>query len=644
MRTPLLRRATLAFVLLVLAACGKGGDAKKDPGAAPVDLHRPPAVEAPVSDRVVVLILSGFDPALAERWSSDLPGVQRLAPGRHLPRLRIEAPATARHTASQLVTGTRGDRAGVLGGAALDPASLAVIPERLAPGSTLPPFWVLAAQAGIPTRALWTPGGLPDQDLPGLTVVPAALAAPVPAGAVVLLTPGALAPAGRDAGPTVQLQGDPPWKAEVPLGNGASWQIEISALGPEEWRLVLGSVRADVRLGEVGMPVSLPLPAEAGGGAVQVRAAAVRSGEGVVLCLLSPGRDAASGVPLTRPASFAQEWRRYYGPVDTTGGAQGIFRALRADLATPDRLVREIDDELAARQDALLGELGRHDAQLVVAWLPEAGLAGEAFLGLADSGHPGWTGERAVRFGGSSKSAYAELDRVVQATRQALDPSDRLIVVSDHGVESARYLVDLNAVLAKDGLLALRPDVDRASSPTLDQAIRWDRTTAYAVGPGLVYLNQVGREAQGTVTDGARAATLAKVRKLVEGLKAGKASLVAEVLDGATAFPNAPEGRRPDLVVRFAPTVATAPNTMAGRIGAEPVAPNRGAITGTPRGTDGAQGAGMVMSSFGDPGPESELADVAPTVLTLLGVPLPDWMDGHPWPVVQDASASPSKP
>jgi arylsulfatase A-like enzyme len=42
--------------------------------------------------------------------------------------------------------------------------------------------------------------------------------------------------------------------------------------------------------------------------------------------------------------------------------------------------------------------------------------------------------------------------------------------------------------------------------------------------------------------------------------------------------------------------------------------------------------------------PNPRLIDVAPTVLSLFGVPVPDYMDGKPWVITDSAPAPPAEP
>ena len=102
--------------------------------------------------------------------------------------------------------------------------------------------------------------------------------------------------------------------------------------------------------------------------------------------------------------------------------------------------------------------------------------------------------------------------------RARLTPDDVLLVISDHGFQTWRYGVNLNQWLLDEGYLVLRGD---AEAKTLDHVftgmrsqdpVDWSKTRAYALGLGQIYLNRVGREAQGIVEDGEVDALVAEIQ------------------------------------------------------------------------------------------------------------------------------------
>ncbi|MCK6503151.1 alkaline phosphatase family protein [Myxococcota bacterium] len=627
-----------ASAALLWAGCR--GQGPQGPGEATTGAEAPAPERA--KDRVIVLVVPGVDADLVERWRSDLPGLERLIPGRAVVRLQADGPATPAHTAAQLSTGMRGGAHGRLGGAWLDPSTLSLVPAaRVEQGGSARPFWELAAEGGVPTRALWVPGALPATPVDGLTVLPASVPADRPDSAMWLRSEGASVPAADALSVTATLAGQGPWSVEVPLAGGATWPLAVSQPSAGTWRVAADGVQADVRAGELGPPVSFTLPSAVGGGAFLARVAAAPMGEGFVLGLLAPGRVATPGAPVTSPDSFADTWARAHGPVDTTGGVGALLDALRAGVVQPEAFTRGLQEQSQARGAALVEELERGDARLVVAWLPEAGVGAEAFLGLGDSGHPAWTSDRAARYGGAAKTAVVHLDATVKAVREGLQPGDRLLVVSDHGMASVRTLVDLNAALADAGLLALRDPARRDPAPALGTDIAWSRTVAYATGAGLVYLNRAGHHREGIVAAPRLARELARVTSALQGLKEGKRPVVAQVVPGDVAFPEAPAATRPDLVVRFADGFGPAPAMVHGRVGPRTIIPNTSMVTGGYDPADAPTAAGFAVTNFGPPDAGGHLADVGPTVLRLLGLPADGGMSGRAWTSAGEAVPTP---
>ncbi|NOY24694.1 MAG: hypothetical protein GXP62_02380 [Oligoflexia bacterium] len=636
----------LQLPILLLLGCGGGGEAQ--PAKADsivVDPTVPPVADPPVDGRLVVLVVAGVDADLVERWRSDMPAFDHLSAGRNLPRLASLAPVNAQRAAAQLATGRLALGPRLLGGSWLDPVSLSMLP---APAPTLPlgtePFWVTAARAGVSTRALWAPYGLPPQPVPGLWVLPDGLAAFPGASSVTLLTPDSVPPSGPKDSDLVQLQGDPPWQAQISLGPGKPWSVEISEPHPDAYRLTVGSTRADLRLGEVSAPIVIRRRVDDRRQSVALRLSAIPAGDGAAITLLPPGLVGGPHSPVTSPASFADDWARFHGPVDTTGGCAGLLDGFRTGLVSAGALARDLADQAAARQSALLGELGRRDARLVVAWLPSAGLAGQAFAGLADSGHPAWTSELAARHGGDPKTALARLDETLGHVQAALLPGDRLLLVSGSGVISQRVQVDLNAALVDAGLLALDPSVSRDRSPSLATAVDWTGSSAYATGPGFVFLNRVDRQAEGTVDDRHVDAVLTDLNQKLGALSWHDKPVVASITPGTERFPTAAAGDRPDLVVDLVAGVGWSPELLAGRVGPAAVAPNSTGLTGAWGGTNAADAAGFAVTNFGPVDAGARLVDIAPTVLRALGLTLPAGQDGAPWSLVGPSLQTPEPP
>lgn len=626
----MIRGRPFALLTSLLVACSGGRPAPTPEPTGPPGA--PPISDAPVSDRLVVIHLPGVDPDLVERWRTDLPTLDRLSPGRQLPRVDFDPPGLWSVVGDQAATGRRAGAAGPLGGATLDRASGQLVPARLAAQArTQPGYWEIAARAGVPTRSLWMPGPLPPSDTPNLHAVPAELPADQPFGGICVAVGGATPPTAPELGFSTAVEGEGPWTVSVPLGEELSWSLEVEALRLDAWRMTIGGVRTDLSAGEISAPVGVALPDALGGGEVLVRVAATRQGGGALLSVLEAGVGGGGDRAQTVPPGFRAEWERFHGRLDTTGGASGALRALSAGLIGPGQLVQVAQDELEDRGAILVEELRRHDARLVVADLPEAGLVTQGLFGLSDSHHPTWSADLAAQYGPAPKTLYVALDGVLADVRRTLDEGDRLLIVSDHGVHSAHALVDLNAQLAALGRIDGAPAAGQAPA-VLGLDLPWSRVRAWSTGPGYVYVNAEGRGPSGTVRASRVDAEVAALRSALAGLKLQDEAVVADVRTGAEVFPALDADQRPDLVVRFAEGFDVSPVSCHGGVGTRPISPNRAGVTGGVGATT-VDLSGFAVSNFGSVPDDAQVIDLAPTVLSLLGVEASTPLDGKVWDI-----------
>lgn len=151
------------------------------------------------------------------------------------------------------------------------------------------------------------------------------------------------------------------------------------------------------------------------------------------------------------------------------------------------------------------------------------------------------------RYGSVIRDVYCRVDAAIGRLMEAVDEETRIMVLSDHGAGPLQYMINLNRWLAEAGLLQYRDarrdpwgqlrgqgiqalasryrrhvppglrDAIRArlgaqrfddlkgqmESALLSSGIDWTRTRAYALGAGgNLYVNLAGREPQGIVQPG----------------------------------------------------------------------------------------------------------------------------------------------
>jgi predicted AlkP superfamily phosphohydrolase/phosphomutase len=213
--------------------------------------------------------------------------------------------------------------------------------------------------------------------------------------------------------------------------------------------------------------------------------------------------------------------------------------------------------------------------------------------------------------------------------RAKLDAKSVLVVMSDHGFKSFRRGVNINSWLWKNGYLALKDG--KTSSGEWFKDVDWDRTKAYGLGLGGVYLNLKGREAKGVVGPGTEAEALkAEIVRKLSGLKdeAKNATAVNKAYDTAAIYSGPYKGNAPDLIVGYAEGYRASWDSVTGKVDGTVFEDNVKAWGGD-HCIDPAVVPGVLFTSIPLKEKDPSIMDVAPTVLELFGVKPPAQMDGH---------------
>jgi predicted AlkP superfamily phosphohydrolase/phosphomutase len=252
------------------------------------------------------------------------------------------------------------------------------------------------------------------------------------------------------------------------------------------------------------------------------------------------------------------------------------------------------------------------------------------FYRYLEADHPANRGKDTERFKNAILDVYRRADATVGRALAGTGPEDLLIVLSDHGFQSFRRGVNLNAWLRDAGFLALKGDA-RTCGDWFDQ-VDWSRTQAYAFGLGGIYVNQRGREAGGIVAPGAEAAAVK--RAIIEGLNGlpdpeGGRIAIREVFDASAVHSRGPyQAANLDLIVGYDRGYRASWEGATGRVTEAVFSDNTKSWSGD-HCVDPRLVPGVLFSSrpvtAGDPGIE----DLAPTILSLFGVAVPAHMTGR---------------
>jgi len=291
------------------------------------------------------------------------------------------------------------------------------------------------------------------------------------------------------------------------------------------------------------------------------------------------------------------------------------------------------------------------------------------FWHCMDTTHPQHKGE-ATRYQNAILDYYRDIDAQLERILKFADQRTTVIVLSDHGFGALHKFVYLNSWLLEQGFLVLRRGgltlLKRAAfrlgfSPTniykmvaalglggmrgdMDMGTRqqlldtlflsfndvdWSRTRAYARGNfGQIFINLAGREPQGVVQPGTDYENT--VRAIIERLPTLQdpqtgAILASHAKQRDELFSGGATHHAPDIAIFMRDETYVGLGTAD--FPASGVAGAAFGNTGDHRynGILIMQGNGVKPGDLGN----ASLMDIAPTVLHLLGVPVPDDMDGQ---------------
>jgi predicted AlkP superfamily phosphohydrolase/phosphomutase len=212
-----------------------------------------------------------------------------------------------------------------------------------------------------------------------------------------------------------------------------------------------------------------------------------------------------------------------------------------------------------------------------------------------------------------------------------VDHDTLLLVLSDHGFGTFRRAFDTNTWLWQNGLLTLKNGHKPGEEIEGPSAIDWSRTHAYAVGLGGIYLNKKGRESQGIVEEGTDAE---RVRQAIEnGLTgipdaANQTAAVRSISRCESLYSGPFVANAPDLLVNFAPSYRVSWHTAVGGFANSLFEDNQRRWSGdhiiAPECAPG-----ILFSNHKLKADAPSIIDLAPEILTYLGVRVPDSMRGR---------------
>jgi predicted AlkP superfamily phosphohydrolase/phosphomutase len=235
--------------------------------------------------------------------------------------------------------------------------------------------------------------------------------------------------------------------------------------------------------------------------------------------------------------------------------------------------------------------------------------------------------EQGNRYEHAMLDYYRALDEKLARLMRFADDDTAVLVVSDHGAKRMDGGICVNEWLRREGYLVLREEPEAAVRLTPD-LIDWPRTTAWGEGGyySRVFLNVEGREPEGKVAPEDYERVRSELKEKLEALGDDEGRPIGTVAHRPEDLYDERNGIPPDLLVYFGDLYWRS----VGQVGTGTVH-----VFENDTGPDDANHAheGLyVLAAEGVPageGPTRDLRDIAPTILELLGEPVPAEMEGR---------------
>jgi predicted AlkP superfamily phosphohydrolase/phosphomutase len=230
---------------------------------------------------------------------------------------------------------------------------------------------------------------------------------------------------------------------------------------------------------------------------------------------------------------------------------------------------------------------------------------------------------------------YRYVDGEVGQMLELVDDNTVVIVVSDHGAKKMDGGICINEWLRREGYLVLKeePGVEASAGeelvPLEKVEVAWDKTRAWGAGGyyGRLFLNVQGREPRGTIAPDDYERVRDELREKLTGITDPHGNNIGTVVYKPQEVYSEIKGIPPDLIVYFG-------NLCWRSVGSF----GHGGIYASENdtGPDDANHAQEGLFIMYDPKRKQggqriqglHLMDVAPTVLNLMAIPIPEDMEG----------------
>ena len=333
-------------------------------------------------------------------------------------------------------------------------------------------------------------------------------------------------------------------------------------------------------------------------------------------------------LPISHPFIFSVYLAKLLGDFTTLGEADDTW-ALNEGILSEDSFIELTYDNHRESEDMLFNAMDKTKKGVVACWFQTTDSIQHMFFRYLDESHPALNHARKEKSAEVIEDLYKDMDDLIGRVQKKLNKKSTLVVMSDHGFKSFRRGVNLNSWLYQNGYLHLEDG--KTTSEEWFKNVDWNKTKAYGLGLGGIYINQKGRESQGIVSTGEETQALkAELTAKLNGLKDEETGDIAinKLFDRDEIPPGPYKENCPDFIVGYHEGYRVSWDSVTGVVNDTIFEDNTKAWSGD-HCIDPRTVPGVLFSTAKINTDTPAIIDIAPTALELFGVDIPDHMDGH---------------
>jgi predicted AlkP superfamily phosphohydrolase/phosphomutase len=328
--------------------------------------------------------------------------------------------------------------------------------------------------------------------------------------------------------------------------------------------------------------------------------------------------------PISYPNDYSGKLAKRIGYYYTQGMPHDTW-ALTEDRFNEDAFLEHADIILEERIRILEEELNRFKKGVFFFYFDTLDSIQHMFWRYIDSKHPLY--EANSHYKDTIFKYYEKIDQILGDVLKKVDQDTTVMVFSDHGFGPFQRAVHLNRWLLENGYLFLKDGLDE--SKEFFEDVDWSKTKAYALGFGGIYINKIGREYYGIISEPEAQELKQTIRESLRQFKDPKTGepVVKNIYLQEEVFQGSYLKDAPDLFVGFNPGFQVSWQTALGGVPKILIEDNNRKWSGDHE-IDPSLIPGVIFVNKKIGLKDPLIIDIAPTILGLFNINIPKEIQG----------------